>query len=227
MTKAILLGSIGTIIESSEIQRAAFNDAFKTFELDWHWDRDSYTSMLTASGGKDRVQTYAASRHQAVDADAIHAKKTALFQAALSNSLPELRQGVPDVISHAQSTGCRLGFVTTTEKQTVDLIANSVGQKLGLTFDIVTFRMPSRPGKPDPAVYLDALARLEVAAQDAIAIEDNADGVTSAKAAGIQTIGFPGENTRADDLRAADCAAENDLLAALLDLRSTVAGPST
>lgn len=227
MTKAILFGSIGTLIESSELQREAFNDAFAAFGLDWHWDRNSYVAMLTASGGKNRVQTYAASRGQEVDAQAIHAKKTELFQAALSDSFPEPRQGVADAISYAQENGCLVGFVTTTEQKTADLIASTVAQKLGLKFDIVTFRNPSRPSKPDPAVYLEALAALQVSAQDAIAIEDNVDGVASAKTAGIQTIGFPGENTRAAELFAADRVAENDLLAALRALSSTVTGPTT
>ena len=36
--KALLFGSIGTLIETSNIQRESFNQAFKEIGLDWHWD---------------------------------------------------------------------------------------------------------------------------------------------------------------------------------------------
>jgi beta-phosphoglucomutase-like phosphatase (HAD superfamily) len=44
-------------------------------------------------------------------------------------------------------------------------------------------------GKPDPSVYLRALADLDVDAANALAIEDSAPGVTSAVAAGICVVG--------------------------------------
>jgi beta-phosphoglucomutase-like phosphatase (HAD superfamily) len=43
--------------------------------------------------------------------------------------------------------------------------------------------------KPDPAVYLHALARLDVRAGQAIAVEDSRPGAQSAVAAGVVTIG--------------------------------------
>lgn len=224
MTQAILFGSIGALVETSETQRAAFNEAFRAFGLDWHWGRRSYASMLRASGGQDRVAAYAASRGDMVDAKAIHAKKTELFQAALRSAFPGLRQGVADVLSFAKANEYYLGFVTSTERPTAELIASKATAETGLSFDIVTFREPSRPGKPDPAVYAYALAALGVAAQNAIAIEDNSDGVASAKAAGIQTIGFPGANTCADDLLGADCVADGDLFKALRGRMATDIG---
>jgi hypothetical protein len=38
--KAIIFGSIGRIVETSEMQRQAFNRAFAEAELDWEWTRD-------------------------------------------------------------------------------------------------------------------------------------------------------------------------------------------
>ena len=38
--KAILFGSIGTLIETSDIQRESFNEAFKEAGLDWYWDEE-------------------------------------------------------------------------------------------------------------------------------------------------------------------------------------------
>ena len=43
--KAILFGSIGTLIETSDLQREAFNQAFKEAGLDWYWDHDPNTNL--------------------------------------------------------------------------------------------------------------------------------------------------------------------------------------
>jgi beta-phosphoglucomutase-like phosphatase (HAD superfamily) len=48
--KAVLFGSIGTIIETSEIQRQSFNDAFKEAGLDWYWNETDYKNLLQKSG---------------------------------------------------------------------------------------------------------------------------------------------------------------------------------
>ena len=54
--KALLFGSIGTLIESSNIQRNSFNEAFKEAGLDWYWDEQDYKILLKKSGGTKRVE---------------------------------------------------------------------------------------------------------------------------------------------------------------------------
>ncbi len=52
-------------------------------------------------------------------------------------------------------------------------------------------------GKPDPEPYLTALKRSGFQAEEAIAIEDSAQGTAAAVAAGIETIGFVGATNTA------------------------------
>ena len=40
--KAIIFGSIGTLVETSDIQRQSFNHAFMEIGLDWYWDKNNY-----------------------------------------------------------------------------------------------------------------------------------------------------------------------------------------
>ena len=58
--------------------------------------------------------------------------------------------------------------------------------------------------KPAPDVYNVALQRLGVAPARAIAVEDSAIGVESAKAAGLFTLATPTVWTRTQDFKAAD-----------------------
>ena len=43
--RTIFLGSIGTIVETSEIQRRAFNSAFKKCGVPWLWEKEQYKGL--------------------------------------------------------------------------------------------------------------------------------------------------------------------------------------
>ena len=58
--------------------------------------------------------------------------------------------------------------------------------------------------KPAPDVYLLALERLGIGANEAIALEDSPNGLTAAKAAGLFAVAFPNPMTRDLDLAHAD-----------------------
>ena len=49
--KAILLGSIGVITETSELQRQSYNEAFAHHGLDWYWSIANYCELLKKPGG--------------------------------------------------------------------------------------------------------------------------------------------------------------------------------
>jgi HAD superfamily hydrolase (TIGR01509 family) len=59
-------------------------------------------------------------------------------------------------------------------------------------------------GKPNPDIYVAALAMLEVHPTRALAIEDSAHGVRAAKSAGLFCIAVPNEVTRRQSLNEAD-----------------------
>ena len=46
---SLLIGSIGTVVETSQLQLEAFNGAFKEFDLGWHWSREEYEGLLSLS----------------------------------------------------------------------------------------------------------------------------------------------------------------------------------
>ncbi|MEM1065869.1 MAG: HAD-IA family hydrolase [Pseudomonadota bacterium] len=218
--KALLFGSIGTIVETSELQRAAFNQAFAEFELSWNWSREAYRAMLATSGGKDRIVHYAEKTGEIVDAKALHARKSAIFRETLAQRGIIPRNGTAALAQQAKAQGLKLGFVSATEQETVEKICAGLADQGWPAFDCVTSRDAGLPGKPDPAIYKIALTTLAIVPETTIAIEDNADGVAAAKAAGIYTVGFPGANTRARDL-AADEIIEDD---PVLTLRPHILG---
>ena len=77
--KAVFFGSIGTLVETSDLQRRAFNQAFAEAGLDWNWSADVYKDLLTKSGGSSRIQDFATQCGIDVDASQLHLRKTEFF----------------------------------------------------------------------------------------------------------------------------------------------------
>jgi beta-phosphoglucomutase-like phosphatase (HAD superfamily) len=201
---AILFGSIGTIADTSELQRQAFNQAFKAHGLDWCWHRAEYLKMLENSGGQNRIADYADSIGQTVETAAIHRSKSEFFQNSLTKFQVQPRFGVVETIQAAKSKGLKIAFVTTTTQENISLLMKALHPSIQVTdFDLIlNADIIDRP-KPDKAAYTFALERLGERSADCIAIEDNLAGVESAIAAGLDCIAFPNENTAHHDFRRA------------------------
>ena len=193
---AILFGSIGTIADTSELQRQAFNKAFALHNLEWQWSRAEYISFLEKSGGACRIQEYAKSMEQSVDASAIHHSKSEIFQKALHEESLMARPGVVDVIQKAKQNQLKLGLVTGTSRQNVLSILEVLRHEIDANdFDVVVNSSNVQYTKPAKDVYEFALRELNEMPHNCIAIENNIDGLISAKSAGIACIAFPDENT--------------------------------
>ncbi|WP_208454489.1 HAD-IA family hydrolase [Jannaschia marina] len=196
--QALLLGSIGVLSDTSELQREAFNTAFERHGLDWSWDRDAYREMLTASGGTARIAVQATEAGVEIDAAAVHATKSALFQEMLAQGRATLRPGVRAAMDLARGKGARLGFVTTTGRDNVDALLAALDIPPA-EFDLITSRDDVTEGKPAPEVYHLACERLDVSRTACVAVEDNVDGARAANAAGIPCLVWPNANTAGHD----------------------------
>lgn len=202
---ALLIGSISTLADTSERQRSAFNAAFGEHGLDWRWDRETYRAMLATAGGVERIAAYARECGVEVDAPAIHATKSRLFQERLVASGAESRPGAIDVIAAARAVGNPVALVTTTSRANVDALLGALAPLVAVAdFDVIITAEDVAEPKPHPAAYQEALARLGVDAADAVAVEDNVDGVAAATGAGVRCVAMPNENTGGHDFSAAD-----------------------
>ena len=212
MKKALLFGSIGAIVETSDIQRRAYNKAMNERGLPWVWDREIYAELLEQSGGKDRLAMLAAAtghKLTPVDIDAIHARKTELACQEITSSLLEPRAGVVALMRWAQERGIKTGFITTTYQANIDAIFTALAPALSpQDFDFIMDRDKVINGKPAPDAYILALSALAIKASEALVIEDTALSVMAAKRAGIITIATPGDISAGQDFWQADFVIE-------------------
>ena len=197
---AILFGSISTVADTSELQRQAFNEAFRAHDLAWQWDRDDYRATLDTSGGQARIAAYADARGETVDAKAVHETKSKIFQESLATADLLPRPGVIDTVRGAKAAGLKVGLVTTTARKNVAALLEALVPDLSdADFDVVVDAASVDEPKPDKAAYVFALERLHEQPGDCVAIEDNVDGVRAATAAGVACVAFPNENTAGHD----------------------------
>jgi HAD superfamily hydrolase (TIGR01509 family) len=216
---ALLFGSIGTVAETSELQREAFNQAFKEHGLDWDWSQDEYRQLLEKSGGEGRIADYAKERGEDVDAAAVYESKSEIFRRNLAAQAPAPRDGVAEAVAAAREAGYKVGLVTTTSRANVEALAAAVAPGLDLgDFDITVDKSEVEATKPDPAAYEFAARKLAVEPGECVAVENNLDGVSAAKAAGIAVVAFPGEDNAGHDFAAADERVEGLDFAALRGL---------
>lgn len=99
----------------------------------------------------------------------------------------------------------RLAIATSAKRDAVDLIDGRVG--FVRYFDAVQTSEGVVRGKPDPEIYLRAMARLGADPAACVVLEDSSNGARAGKAAGAYTIAVPTEHTRDQDFSFVDYVA--------------------
>ena len=192
--KALLFGSIGTLIESSNIQRNSFNEAFKEAGLDWYWDEQDYKILLKKSGGTKRVEDFAEKNNINVNASQIRNRKTEIFSSFIIQNKQKLRESVEGIIKFTKDNNIRLAFSTSTTENNVNAVFDSLsGQISKEDFQFIGNKSFVKNEKPHPEIYKITLDKLNLQPEECLAIEDTEESSNSAVNARIKCIGFPGD----------------------------------
>ncbi len=200
MLKAIIFDVDGTLAETEEVHRKAFNLAFKTCALPWNWNRALYQQLLQVAGGKERIR-YFIDQYDVESVPVgnpdrfiheIHREKTACYARMVANGEVVFRPGVRQLISDAIERGYRLAIATTTSLTNVNaLLQSAYGSEYSGIFEVICAGDAVTRKKPAPDIYLLALEMLDLPAEDCLAIEDSRNGLLSSTRAGIATVITP------------------------------------
>lgn len=207
--EALLWDVDGTLAETEETHRRAFNQAFAEHGLPWHWDRNTYARLLPVAGGKERIASFLESelfgevpRPSALIAN-LHARKTAIYASLLQEGMVRLRPGVARLLDEAKRSGLKLAIATTTTAVNVEtLLAATLGKDAPAWDGFVAGDAVARK-KPAPDVYLSVLSQMGLKPSQCLAIEDSHSGLCSSLAARIACIVTPSQYTQQEDFQGA------------------------
>lgn len=212
--QALIFDVDGTLAETEEMHRLAFNQAFLSLGLPWNWPPPLYKELLRTAGGKERIlhflinhltprrpQDLAAFKHEI---PRIYALKTKLYSEMVREGTLLPRPGVMRLIAEASSAGIRLAIATTTNPANVDALLQSALAPSGeALFGVIVAGDEVAAKKPAPDVFDVAVRRLGLRAGACIAFEDSANGVMSARRAGLAVVATPSAYTSDDDFTGA------------------------
>lgn len=108
----------------------------------------------------------------------------------------DYKKNADKVLKELKKQGYILVLATTSSRRTIDLYNNEnknliLKAKFDEIFDLILSNDDIKDKKPSPEIYLKVLEILNVNADECIAVEDSIEGVSSAKAAGLEVINIP------------------------------------
>jgi HAD superfamily hydrolase (TIGR01509 family) len=213
MLQALLFDVDGTLADTEETHRRAFNAAFIEFELWWDWSPARYRDLLHVSGGRERIAHYVetlglapAERARVLAlVPSIHRTKSRIYGELLEQGQRPFRPGVGALLRAASEAGLKLALVSTSSSASVDALLRANQAAIpGVVFAAMASGDQVRAKKPAPDLYQLALASLRLPAASCIAFEDSLNGLRAAKAAGLFTVVTPSGWNVEDDLAQAD-----------------------
>jgi len=178
----------------------AFNQTFDEFGVPVHWSDADYAEKVKIGGGKERMRSILtpdlARRLGLPDDPAAwaetvqswHRRKTAIYTERVAAGVLPARPGVRRITEEAVAAGWTLAVASTSAEASVRaVLEHAVGEELAGRFAVFAGDIvPAK--KPAPDIYLHALRELGVNPAEALVIEDSANGLQAALAAGLTTV---------------------------------------
>ncbi len=222
--QALLFDLDGTLADTERLgHRPAYNRAFRKLGLPFRWGPKLYRRLLKKPGGQERLLHYL-DRYQPelgeqapvaeVDprawARSVHRLKSRYFRSMLRHGKIPLRPGVARLLREARKAGLRIAIVTSASRATLDpVLEHSLGTDLVREIELVICGDEVEHKKPAPDLYLQALARMDLAANNCVAIEDSELGLASATTAGIRTVITTNHDTAHQEFSRASLVLDN------------------
>jgi HAD superfamily hydrolase (TIGR01509 family) len=206
MLRALLFDFDGLVLDTESTEFRAWSELYERHGHRFELER--WAAAIGTLEGFDPEQ-HLASLGAVIEAEELLARERRNLDLC---DLEELRPGVAEVLEEAEQRGVATAIVSSSSDEWIErhLDARGLRRRFGT---IVCANRDASRAKPRPDLYLEALDRLGVCADEAVAFEDSPNGIAAAKAAGIFTVAVPNEITAQLDLSRADL-----VVASLLDV---------
>ena len=198
--QAIIFDVDGTVAETADLHRSAFNLTFKEFELGWHWDREIFSQLTPVEFTLPKLRLFSLATQRTGQAHIpthellakIAARKVQIFCRLVRDRPVRLRPGVARLMNEARHEGLALTAVSTSSRvETETLISEILGFPALGWFDGIHTSEDAGVPSAVKKLYRKALHDLGISGNRAVAIDDSETGCYAAAENGIKSIATP------------------------------------
>jgi HAD superfamily hydrolase (TIGR01509 family) len=97
--------------------------------------------------------------------------------------------GAVEAVHALHASGLPLAVASSSNRPLIDAVLDTAGIADAFTATVSSEEVAR--GKPSPDVYLEAARRLGIEATECVAVEDSANGIRAAHAAGMRVVAYP------------------------------------
>jgi beta-phosphoglucomutase len=180
--RAVLFDFDGVIADTENIHVAAWQRTLA--RLGWEIPDELAARACEVDDRIFLADLFARRKIEQGDVEGWVRSKQELTAAMLTDS-PRLYPGVVELVKSLAGK-VQLAVVSTTWRENVEIVLKSA--QLAPLFPIVVGKQDVSRVKPEPDGYRLALKKLGLSANQAIALEDSATGLASARSAGLKTL---------------------------------------